>query len=150
MESFCRKKFDRNVKIISSDNGGKYIPNAFENYLKTEGINHERTIRKTPKQNGVAERMKRTLVESVRCMLSGSKLPKSYWAEALATAVYVKNRSPANSLKDKIPYKALFDLKPSVKHFKTFGFICFVHIPKDERQKLDIKSSRGCFCWLCF
>ena len=78
-------------------------------------------------------------------MLSGSKLPKSFWAEALAAAVYVKNRSPANSLKDKTHYEALFDLKPSVKHFKTFGCICFLHIPKDERQKLNSKSSRGVF-----
>ena len=37
------------------------------------------------------------------------------------------------------------DLKPSVKHFKTFGCICFVHIPKGERQKLDSKSSKGVF-----
>ena len=67
-------------------------------------------------------------------MLSGSKLPKSFWAEALATAVYVKNRSPANSLKDKTPYEALFDLKPSVKHCKTFGCICFVF------QKMSVRS----------
>ena len=60
MESFCRKQFDRNVKIIRSDNGGEYISNIFENYLKTEGIKHERTIRKTPEQNGVAECMNRT------------------------------------------------------------------------------------------
>ena len=93
--------------------------------MRHKGIKHERTIRKTPEQNGVAECMNRTLVESVQCMLSGSKLPKSFWTEALATAVYVKNRSPANSLKDKTPYEALFDLKPSVKHFKTF-FVVFV------------------------
>ena len=78
-------------------------------------------------------------------MLSGSKLPNSFWAEALATAVYVKNRSPANSLKDKTPYEALFDLKPCVKHFKIFGCICFVHISKYARQKLDSKSSWGVF-----
>ena len=36
-------------------------------------------------------------------------------------------------------------MKPFVKHFKTFGCICFVHIPKDQRQKLDSKSSGGVF-----
>ena len=40
-------------------------------------------------QNGVAERMNRTLVKAVRSMLSDAKLPKCFWAEALATAVIV-------------------------------------------------------------
>ena len=42
-------------------------------------------------------------------MLSGSKLSKSFWDEALATAVYVKNRSPANSLKVITPYEHYFE-----------------------------------------
>ena len=70
-------------------------------------------------------------------MLSDSKLKKTFWAEALNTAVYVKNRSPAIALKDQTPFEALFGYKPSVKHFKIFGCICYKHVPKDERKKLD-------------
>ncbi len=51
----------------------------FESYLKTEGIKHEYTIPKTPEQNGVSERMNRTLVEAVRSMLADSKLPHRFW-----------------------------------------------------------------------
>lgn len=134
------KQFQKSIRILRSDNGGEYVSNAFELFLKRSGIRHERTIPKTPQQNAVAERMNRTLVETVRCMLSDSMLSKSFWAEALATAVYVKNRCPATSLKNVTPYEALHGLKPSVSHFKVFGCLCYSHISKDERQKLDSKS----------
>ena len=62
---------------------------------------------KTPQQNGVAERMNRTLVEIVRSMLSDAKLPKNFWAEALSTAVYLHNRSPTRAVLKKTPFEAL-------------------------------------------
>ena len=81
------------LKTLRSDNGGEYTSAEFTAYLKKEGVRHELTVPKTPQQNGVAERMNRTLVESVRSMLSDAKLPKKFWAEALSTAVYLRNRS---------------------------------------------------------
>lgn len=87
--------------------------------------------------------MNSTLVEAVRSMLSDSKLPKTFWAEALSTAGYVRYRCPA--LKDMTLYEALIRHKPSVKHYRTFGCISHVHIPKDEREKLDLKPKRCIF-----
>ena len=55
------------LKKIRSDNGGEYTSAEFEEHLKHFGTQHELTIPKTPQQNGVAERMNRTLVETVRC-----------------------------------------------------------------------------------
>ena len=83
------KSLGQNVKILRSDNGGEFTSGEFEDYLKKEGIKHQFTIPKCPQQNGVAERFNRTLVEMVRSMLADSELPKTFWAEALATAVYL-------------------------------------------------------------
>ena len=83
------KLLGRSVKILRTDNGGEFTSCEFEEFLRKEGIKHELTIPKCPEQNGVAERLNRTLVEMVRSMLADSKLPKSFWAEALATATYV-------------------------------------------------------------
>ncbi|KAF2348810.1 Ribonuclease H-like domain [Trinorchestia longiramus] len=84
--------------------------------------------------------MNRTILEAVRAMLSDSKLPKTFWAEAVSTAVYVKNRSPTSAHKNLTPYQALNGHKPNVQHFWTFGCMAYAHVPKDEREKLDSKS----------
>ena len=51
----------------------------------------------TLQQNGVAERTNQTLVEMARCMMFDSNLPPMFWAEAIATAKYVRNRCPSRS-----------------------------------------------------
>ncbi|KAF2357689.1 Ribonuclease H-like domain [Trinorchestia longiramus] len=75
--------------------------------------------------------MNRTILEAVRNMLSDSKLPKTFSAEVVSTAVYVKNRSPTCALKDLTPYQALNGHKPNVQHFRTFGCMAYAHVPKD-------------------
>ena len=64
-------------KTLRSDNGGEYTSAEFTVYLKKEGVRHELTVSKTPQQNGVAERMNRTLVESVRSMCQMPNCPRS-------------------------------------------------------------------------
>ena len=144
-KALVENQYGRNIKVFRTDNGGEYTSNEFETYLKKEGIVHQKTIPKTPEQNGVAERLNRTLVESVRSMLSDSGLPKTFWAEAVNTAAYVRNRSPTVALNNMTPYEALNGHKPNVKHFKIFGCKCYAHVPKDERSKLDSKSKHCIF-----
>jgi len=62
-----------------------------------------KTITRTPEQNGVAERMNRTLNERVRCMRIQSGLPKVFWANAIRTAAYLINRGPSVSLGYQLP-----------------------------------------------
>ncbi|KAI3758872.1 hypothetical protein L6452_06444 [Arctium lappa] len=47
---------------------------------------------RTPQQNGVAERSNRILIEAARSLLADSKLPITFWAEAVNTACYVQNK----------------------------------------------------------
>ena len=54
----------RKLKTLHTDNGGEYVSADFEKSLKEEGVRHELIVPKTPEQNGVAERMNRTLVHA--------------------------------------------------------------------------------------
>ena len=150
-QKFCEwkaeveKSLGQSVKILCTDNGGEFTSDEFEKYLKKEGIKHQLTIPKCPEQNGVAERFNRTLVEMVRSMLADSELPKSFWAEALATAVYLRNRSPTKPVEGKTPYEAIYGEKPKVEHLRVFGCTAYSHIPKDGRQKLDAKARKCIF-----
>ncbi|KAF2354210.1 Ribonuclease H-like domain [Trinorchestia longiramus] len=84
--------------------------------------------------------MNRTILEAVKAMLSDSKLPKTFCAESVSTAVYVKNRSPFSAHKDLTSYQALNGHKPNVQHFRTFGCMAYAHVPTDEGETLDSKS----------
>ena len=79
------------VKYLRSDNGGEYIDGGFSEYYATQGIRMEKTIPGTPQQNGVAERMNRTLNEHARSIRLHAELPKSFWADVVSTAAYLIN-----------------------------------------------------------
>ena len=104
LKALVEKSSGRKLKVFRTDNGGEFTSAKFENYLKKEGITHQLTVPKTPEQNGVAERMNRNLVESVRSMLADAKLPHKFWAETLSTATYLRSRSPSTAVKGKTPF----------------------------------------------
>jgi transposase InsO family protein len=96
----CFKKWQKRVECntgckirsLRSDNGGEYLSCAFEDHLAEHGITHQLTIPYTPQQNGTAERLNRTLINSTRSMLKHMNCEKIFWAEAVTTACYIKNR----------------------------------------------------------
>ena len=128
----------RKVKTLRTDNGGEFTSKIFEAHLKACGIRHELTTPKTPKQNGAAERLNRTLVETTSAML----LHQKFWAEAISTATYLINRSPTSAVEGMTPHEAWYGRKPRVEHLRVFGCTAYVHVPKDERGKLDSKTKR--------
>ncbi|MCO5575128.1 hypothetical protein L7F22_028925 [Adiantum nelumboides] len=139
------KEKDLKVKSIRSDRGGEFLSENFARWCKSEGIRHQLTTTYTPSQNGVVERKNRTIMEMARAMLAHASLPRSYWAEACNTAVYIQMRSPTHALQDMTPFQAYYGRKPTVSHFRVFGCSAFVHIPKEKRQKLDFKSRKLLF-----
>ena len=90
-KAMVERSTGRRIISLRTDNGGEYTSLEFQSYLKREGIKHELTVPRSPKQNGVAECFNHTLMEAVRSMLGGAQLPQRFWAEALATAVYLRN-----------------------------------------------------------
>ncbi|GJZ99802.1 retrovirus-related pol polyprotein from transposon TNT 1-94 [Tanacetum coccineum] len=74
------------------DRGTEFLNNTLHAYFKEEGIEHQTSIAQTPQQNGFVKRWNRTLVETARTMLSASKPPLFFWAEAIVTACYSQNR----------------------------------------------------------
>ncbi|GKA06099.1 retrovirus-related pol polyprotein from transposon TNT 1-94 [Tanacetum coccineum] len=74
------------VISVRTDRGIEFLNKTLNAFFKEEGIEHQTSTPRTPEQNGVVERRNRTLVEVARTMLSTSKLPLFFWAEAIATA----------------------------------------------------------------
>ena len=84
-------------------------------------------------------------METTQSMLADSKLPQKFWAEALSTAVYLRNRSPTKSVEAMTPSEAWTGEKPNVIHLRIFGCAASAHVAKDERRKLDPKARKCIF-----
>ncbi|GKC35352.1 putative ribonuclease H-like domain-containing protein [Tanacetum coccineum] len=100
LQTFIRQienQLSHRVKIIRSDNGTEFKNRDMLEFCGNKGIKQEYSTARTPQQNGVAERMNRTLIEAARTMLADSLLPTTFWAEAVSTACYIFNRNQANS-----------------------------------------------------
>jgi hypothetical protein len=89
--------------------------------------------------------MNRTLMEKARCMLSGAGIGQEFWVEAVGTACYLVNRSPSSALGDKTPQEVWTSKEPSLTHLKVFGCDAYVHVPKENRSKLDKKAEKCIF-----
>lgn len=92
------------IIIFRTDNGGEFCGFVFEKFLETNGIIHQKTNPYTSQQNGMLEHMNRTIVEKARCSIFDAKLNKRFWAEAVNTAVYLRNRSIVTGLSNKTPF----------------------------------------------
>ena len=72
-------------------------------------------------------------------------MPKEFWAEAIATTVYLSNRAPTRSAWNKTPQEAWNGRKSGISHLRVFGSIAYVHVPDERRSKLDDKSEKIVF-----
>ena len=135
----------RKVKTLRSDHGTEILNEAVTRMLEDAGIRHQLSAPYCPEQNGRIEREMRTVVEAARTMLIDAGLDKRYWAEAVATAVYVLNLTGRSSVKDKSPHELWFNKQPNLKHLRIFGEGAVVHVPDQRRQKWDPKGKHGIF-----
>ncbi|GJX00949.1 ribonuclease H-like domain-containing protein, partial [Tanacetum coccineum] len=83
---------DHKVKVIRCDNGTEFKNKEMNQFCKMKGILRQFSVARTTQKNEVAKRRNRTLIEATRTMLADSKLPTTFWVEAVNTACCVQNR----------------------------------------------------------
>nr|GEX93449.1 hypothetical protein [Tanacetum cinerariifolium] len=96
-------------------------------------------------QNGVIERRNRTLIEAARTMLIYTQAPLFLWAEAVATACFVQNRSIIRLRHGKTPYELLHNKLPDLSFFHVFGALCYSTNDSENLGKLQPKTDIGIF-----
>ncbi|KAJ9558364.1 hypothetical protein OSB04_012978 [Centaurea solstitialis] len=129
-------KTNLRVKVIRSDNGTEFKNADLNIFCEEKGIERQYSAPRTPQQNGVAERRNRTLIEATRTMLADSKLPITFWAEAVNTACYVQNIVLIVRSKGKTPYELFEKKKPYIGFLKPFGCPCTILDTKTHLGKI--------------
>jgi hypothetical protein len=124
------KQTGKIIKTLHSDGGGEYISKSFQSFLINNGITRKITSPYSPQQNGIAERLNRTLIERARTMITDSGLSENFWAEAVATSAYIKNRTPTKILNGLTPYDVMFSKSPDISNLKVWG--CFAYVKNNH------------------
>ncbi|KAE8716517.1 hypothetical protein F3Y22_tig00110114pilonHSYRG00185 [Hibiscus syriacus] len=121
------------LKFNTSNSRGKSV---------LELIHSDFTVANIPQQNGVAERMNRTLLERTRAMLRDTGLEKSFWAEAVNIACYLVNRAPSTVIELKTLMEMWTGKPADYSNLHVFGSILYVMYNSQEISKLDPKSKK--------
>ncbi|GJT30177.1 putative ribonuclease H-like domain-containing protein [Tanacetum coccineum] len=138
-------QLDHKVKVIRCDNGTEFKNSVMNQFCEMKGIKREFSVAKTPQQNGVAERRNRTLIEAARTMLVDSKLPTTFWAEAVNTTCYVLNKVLIIKPYNKTPYELIRGRPPLIDFMKPFGCPIAILNTRYHLGKFDGKANEG-FC----
>ncbi|GKA44372.1 retrotransposon protein, putative, ty1-copia subclass [Tanacetum coccineum] len=131
----------RKLKKLRTDNGLEFCNQEFNNLCKESGIARHLTVAGTPQQNGLAERMNRTLLNKVRCLLIQSGLPDSFWAEATVTAAYLINRSPSTALEKKTPMDLWSGHPANYEMLRIFGCVAYSHVNQGNKLSDTLKGA---------
>nr|GEY63921.1 hypothetical protein [Tanacetum cinerariifolium] len=132
--------------LVITDDFSRFTWNRIMNeFCEEKGIKREFSVARTPQQNEIAERRNMTLIKAARTMLADSKLPTTFWAEAVNTACYVQNRILVVKPYFKTPYELFKGRSPALSFMRPFG--CHVSILNtlDQLGKFDGKSDEGIF-----
>jgi len=123
---------------IRLDGGGEYASQEkFLEYLAEEGIIREVSATYSAQQNGISERCYRTVLDPAWPMRNHPGMSNKLWAEAVSTAVYIKNRLPFRALPNRTPFERGTLKKPDISHLRTFGCLALSLIHGDLRKILD-------------
>ncbi|GJS89732.1 ribonuclease H-like domain-containing protein [Tanacetum coccineum] len=136
---------DHKVKVIRCDNGTEFKNREMNQFCEMKGILRQFSVARTPQQNGVAERRNRTLIEAARTMLADSKLPTTFWAEAVNTACYVQNRVLVVKPHNKTPYEIFHGRTPTLSFMRPFRCPITILNIIDHLRKFDGKADEGFF-----
>ena len=134
-----------NLKIVNlyCDNGREYVNNDFKKFCSKKGIKFHFTVPYTPQQNGVAERMNRTITEKARAMINAADLDKQFWGEVVLIATYLINLTPTKAVaSSKTSFKLWHNKKLRLSHLRVVGSTIYVHL-KTKSNKSDDKSVKG-------
>ncbi|KAJ8736960.1 hypothetical protein PYW07_000231 [Mythimna separata] len=130
------------VKRIRCDNGGEYTANRLKNFCNDKGINIEYTLPYTPQQNGVAERLNRTLCDKTRTLFAETNVPKSLWCEAIQCAAYQLNRSPSWAINFNTPC-FMKNGHNDLSRLRVFGSKAWATIiPKQDKLSKRARATR--------
>lgn len=132
------------VKAIRSDRGTEFLNKELKGHCLEHGIVMETSAPYTPQQNGVAERMNRTIKDKARTMMIGVEARGNVWTDAVTTAAYLHNVLPTKN-RDRTPWELFHEAVPDLGHLRVWGCKAYVKLEKFMTTPFSPVSVAGMF-----
>ncbi len=139
--TLLERQFGVRVWILHTD-FEEFNSEAAATYFEESGIIWESSVPNAQQQNGLVERLMRTIVKRARAQIVDSGLPLKLWAESINTMVYLRIRSPSSAVQDKTitPFQAWYKGDPqAINHIRIFGCTAYVFDETKPKPKLHHK-----------
>jgi transposase InsO family protein len=134
-KAMVEKQFHRSILCLHDDKGGEFISIKWDVFFAQHGIRREHTVKVLPQQNGVAERLNRTLKELPVATLNGARPPVRFRGEDLNYLRHIIVRSPSSSIPaGTTPYEMVHKRKPDYSSLRVFSCRAWAHIQRKERK----------------
>ncbi|GKB82162.1 integrase, catalytic region, zinc finger, CCHC-type containing protein [Tanacetum coccineum] len=135
-----RSKFEKDHLYIRIDNGTEFVNKDLTEYYERVGILHQKTVPRTPRQNGIIKSQNRTLVEVARTMLifffkgSDVSMGRSFFG---ALCYHTNNNEDLGKLQPTADIGIFVGYAPSRKGYriynkKTRRIMETIHVQIDE------------------
>ena len=135
-------QFSTKIAIIRSDNGTEFINSSCGSFFAEKSILHQRSVVKTPQQNGVAERKHRHLLDTARALRIQAGFPKSFWGECVLSGSHIINQLPMANLLWKSIFEILYGQPPTYEDLRAID--CLYNAANiGETDKFEPKAHKS-------
>ena len=81
----------QSLTSVRSDHGREFLGKELQIFFSSRGVTHQTSVPHTPQQNSRAERFNQTLLEKAEAIRQHACLPRSFWQDAVETALHIYN-----------------------------------------------------------
>lgn len=140
--NFVNTQYGRWPKEFRADNAAEF--EGTRAWMEERGIELKTSAPYSPQQNGVAERMNRTILDLARAMRFEKSLPETLWGETVLHAAWIRIRSPTTALNGESPLKILTGNRPNLASTREFGEEVFI-LEELNHSKIQPKTRKAIF-----
>ena len=143
LKALVENESDRKIKCLRFDRGGEFTSNELFDFCEQHGIKRQFSTGRTPQQNGVVERMNKTIQQMARAMLDESGTPATFRGEATFIVVTILNQANAWVNSTQTPHELWYGKTPTIKYFKVFRINCYIKSTDEKLSKIEPRADAG-------
>eukprot|EP00253_Pinus_taeda_P027100 PITA_27100 len=142
-KALVENQSDRKIKCLRSNRGGEFSSNEFFNFCEEHGIRREFSTARTPKQNGVVEKMNKMIQQMACAMLDEFGTPATFWGEVAFAVFTILNKINVRVNNTQTPHELWYGKAPTLKYFKIFGRKSYIKRTDENLGKFEPRAYEG-------